>query len=202
MNDPLASVKCKPELHQLFDELKFTTGVEVGVLRGLGSEAILRQSKIKRLYSIDYWSHEDKSDLSNSEDYLHAALRLFKYEDRSVIINMDANEASTLFGDDSLCFVYIDAGLTYDLYYEHLETWWPKVKPGGVFAGHLFDWVAQDGLYVETDISLRASDFFVEKYGLDKWTIINRPLPPNADPESFRGSRTWFVRKPEVVPSA
>lgn len=204
MNDPFANVRCKPDLHRLFTQLGFQTGVEVGVLRGMGSEAILHDSEIQCLYSIDHWSNEDKSDLLNFEDYLHTVSRLFKYGPRSVVINTDAVVASSLFATGSLCFVYIDAGLTYELYLEHLETWWPKIKEGGILAGHIFEWVVQDGAHVETDAPFLASEHFIEKYSLDKRIVINRPIPPQADPASFKGSRSWMVMKPpvEVVPSA
>lgn len=204
MNDPFANVRCKPDLHRLFTQLGYKTGVEVGVLRGIGSEMILRESEIDRLYSIDFWNHEDKSDLFNFEDYLHAISRLFKYEERSVVINMDAVEASNLFPDGSLCFVYIDAGLTYELYMQQLETWWPKIKEGGVLAGHIFEWIFYNGEHLETDAPFLASEHFAEKYGLDKKIVIDRPIPPHADPNSFKGSRSWMVMKPpaEVVSSA
>lgn len=203
MNDLLQEVRCKPDLYQLFNKLGFVTGVEIGVLRGMGSEQILHSSKVDRLYSIDYWDHEDKSDLSNYEDYQHAVARLFKYKSRNVILKMDANEAANLFADNSICFVYIDAGLTYDLYLEHVEAWWSKVKPGGILSGHIFQWVNQGGKHEETDAPERAAIFFCEKYGLEMRVVIDRPIPPNADPASFRGSRSWIVMKPaEVVPSA
>lgn len=195
MNSLLQQVRCKPDLYKLFDELKFTTGVEVGVLRGVGSEQILYSSKIDRLYSVDYWNHEDKSDLSNYEDYQHTVTRLFKYESRSVVLKMEAIEAVSLFADDSLCFVYIDAGLTYDLYLEHIEVWWPKVKSGGIFSGHIFQWVNQGGRYEETDAPERASADFCKKHDLEMRVVIDRPIPPKADPASFRGSQSWIVMK-------
>jgi len=193
-DDPLFAIRCKPDLFKLLDGL--IAGVEVGVLRGAGSESILHNSSIKRLYSIDHWDHEDKSDLSNFEDYMHTVARLFKYGHRNTIIKMDANEAVEMFQDNSLCFVYIDAGLSYDLYLEHVEAWWPKIKDGGIFGGHIFEWMIRNGQQEETDAPELVSKLFAEKYSLERHIVINRPIPPNADPASFRGSRTWIVRKP------
>jgi hypothetical protein len=171
----------------------------------MGSDAILRESEIERLYSIDHWSNEDKSDLLNFEDYLHTVSRLFKFGSRSIVVNMDSVEAAKeLFADGSLCFVYIDCGLTYELYSQQLETWWPKIKEGGILAGHIFEWIIRDGEHIETDAPFLASEHFAEKYALHKRIVIDRPIPPQADPASFRGSRSWMVMKPsaEVVPSA
>lgn len=195
MNELLRKIRCKPDLYQLFDELNFTIGVEIGVLQGAGSEAILHFSKIKRLYSIDYWKHPDKSDLSNYIDYQHSITRLFKYENRNVVLKMDANEAVNLFADNSICFAYIDAGLTYNLYLEHIEAWWPKIKSGGILSGHIFQWIVSGDENKETDDPERAVAHFSQKYGLETQIVIDRPIPPNADPSSFRGSRSWAVMK-------
>jgi predicted O-methyltransferase YrrM len=40
------------------------------------------------------------------------------------------------FADGSLDMVYIDACHRYDDVLSDLERWWPKVKPGGILAGH------------------------------------------------------------------
>jgi predicted O-methyltransferase YrrM len=40
------------------------------------------------------------------------------------------------FADDSLDFVFIDATHTYDAVSRDLSAWWPKVKAGGLLAGH------------------------------------------------------------------
>jgi predicted O-methyltransferase YrrM len=40
------------------------------------------------------------------------------------------------FTDGSLDFVFIDATHTYDAVSRDIAAWWPKVKPGGLLAGH------------------------------------------------------------------
>jgi hypothetical protein len=47
--------------------------------------------------------------------------------------------------NESLDFVYIDANHKYDAVKKDLELWYPKVRKGGVFAGHDYlkmDWYA------------------------------------------------------------
>jgi len=45
-------------------------------------------------------------------------------------------EAAKLYEDNSLEFVFIDAGHEYKDVIEDLEAWYPKVKKGGCMAGH------------------------------------------------------------------
>jgi hypothetical protein len=49
---------------------------------------------------------------------------------------MDSKEASKLFNDESLDFVYIDANHTYEAVKEDLKCWYDKVRVGGVVMGH------------------------------------------------------------------
>jgi predicted O-methyltransferase YrrM len=51
-------------------------------------------------------------------------------------------EAAAYFADESVDFVYVDARHDYTSVKQDLETWWPKVKRGGILAGH--DYVTAD----------------------------------------------------------
>ncbi len=53
-----------------------------------------------------------------------------------VLIKSLSWEAAESFYDLSLDFVFIDAGHDYESVKKDLAAWWPKVKPGGTFAGH------------------------------------------------------------------
>jgi predicted O-methyltransferase YrrM len=66
-------------------------------------------------------------------------------------------EAAQGFDDASLDFVFIDARHTYDAAAEDLAAWWPKVKPGGLIAGH--DYTNSPGVRA-------AVDQFVAGHGL------------------------------------
>jgi hypothetical protein len=110
-------------------------GVELGVARGVYSEAILREGKVSRLWSIDRWS--DHHDL---HEYFHAAKRLARIgRGRSSVLRCTFDEALPLFADASLDFVYVDGYAHTGQESGHtLCSWWPKVKPGGIMAGHDF----------------------------------------------------------------
>ena len=135
--------------HQLPTLLNFLhlTGeaVEIGVRDGAYSEIILQYSNLCKLHSIDPWrefSRDIYNDGSNigqakqDESYVFTRKRLEPFFLRSGIIRKTSREAAPSFKDDSLDFVYIDANHSYEACKEDLELWWPKVKTGGVFAGH------------------------------------------------------------------
>ena len=51
-------------------------------------------------------------------------------------IRMASLEASTLYADGSLDFVFIDAAHEYEHVLADIKAWMPKIKPSGILAGH------------------------------------------------------------------
>lgn len=56
--------------------------------------------------------------------------------DRVRVIVSDSAEAAGRFADGSVDFVFIDADHSYEAVKRDIAAWRPKVKPGGVIAGH------------------------------------------------------------------
>ena len=57
-------------------------------------------------------------------------------------------ECATRFPNSYFDFVYIDARHDYKGVLQDLTDWWPKLKPGGIFAGH--DYMTQKEVTKET----------------------------------------------------
>lgn len=147
-------------------------GVEVGVLYGNYSAYLLRSWKGRRLYSVDPWKHfaeSDYVDMNHHSDevfegiYQRAVEQLAPFGDRSRIVREPSPEAAALFRDEQFDFVFIDAQHQYSGAKKDLEAWWPKVRRGGILAGH--DYL--DGKMDEGDFGVKSAvDEFARNRGL------------------------------------
>ena len=123
-------------------------GVEIGTFKGDFSKEILENTSLK-LYMVDVWrplgdEYEDASNHTlHQTAYADTMDNIKGYEDRAVMIRSNSKQAVELFNDESLDFVFIDANHAYDFVKEDIKLWYPKVKKGGIFAGHDYmdlDW--------------------------------------------------------------
>ncbi len=79
-------------------------------------------------------------------------------------------DAAADFADQSLDFVFIDARHTYEATRQDLAAWWPKVKPGGLLAGH--EYVHAPGVRAAVDAFVARHDL-APAFRLDRssWII-------------------------------
>jgi len=147
-------------------------GVEIGVCEGVFSDIILKTWKGKKLYLIDSWRHIPGAiDFLNTDNngqldaMAKTFMKVYDYGSKAVLIRESSVDASKLFIDESLDFCYIDASHDYKNVMDDLNTWYPKVKPGGIISGH--DYV--DGLfqytggYVLMEVKRAVDEFFKDK---------------------------------------
>lgn len=145
-SDPLAGVNSREDLPVMFNRLGlFGVGVEVGVQAGTYSAWILHRWAGTRLISVNPWMADAADayvDVSNVEQQRHDDLfasttqRLAPFGDRSSIWRMTGDQAAVQVGEGSLDFVYLDARHDEASIAEDLVTWEPKVRSGGIIAGH------------------------------------------------------------------
>lgn len=97
---------------------------------------------------------------------------------KSVInpIRMPSIEASKLYKDNSLDFVFIDGAHDYFNIKQDIEHWYPKVKIGGYIAGDDYVW---------PDINKAVKQFFNNKYDI---IGVREPSYGNVE-------QTWIVYK-------
>jgi hypothetical protein len=169
-------------------------GVEVGVLKAEYSEWILDHWKDGILHSVDPWRHfgDEYVDGHNLPDALHesnyqaARARLVRFGGRSQIHRMTSREASLLFKDDSLDFVYLDAQHHYEAVCEDIACWFPKVRKTGIIGGHDF---FEDGDYPFGRFGVKKAVLeFAEKIQRDV-LVSSEAFPPPFEAPS------WFVVK-------
>lgn len=119
------------------------TAVEVGTHRGDFAWRFLFTWIGAEFYAVDpYLGGYDPDDPASRGDRNHDARlgqdRLSEFGTRVHWVRKPSVEAATRFANSSVGFVYVDARHRYESVSEDLRAWWPKVKPGGVLAGHDF----------------------------------------------------------------
>ena len=151
-SDYASHVQGGDDLPVLFNRLGFIgVGAEVGVRNGNYSAWILHRWAGLQLISIDPWiaaPGDEYVDIANAAQrrhddlYIQTVHRLQPFGDRSAIWRMTSADAARQVRDASLDFVYIDARHDEAAITEDLTLWEPKVRPGGVLAGH--DYLDED----------------------------------------------------------
>jgi len=113
------------------------SGAEVGVLKGDNAVSILNELNIKKLYLIDIWDDYKDSDsrYKNKENY-NIVLNKFKRDKKVEIVKGFSKKGSERIENNSLDFVYIDGNHKYKYVYNDMVCWYPKIREGGILAGH------------------------------------------------------------------
>lgn len=120
------------------------TLVEVGVLWGRSLAYLCERAaaveqaegKFLNIVGVDHWGAED---FRKFEEHLKDSAAW----NRAAIMRSGSPASTRSFKDGELAFVFIDADHSFDGVKEDIAAWWPKVKPGGVLAGHDYseaDW--------------------------------------------------------------
>ncbi len=169
-------------------------GAEIGVRDGRFSDRLLATWKGSVLISIDPWlsadpdAYVDRSNVSQEEFehlYLETQARLARHGARSEIRRMTSLEAAALIPDGSLDFAYIDARHDYPSVLEDLEAWFPKVKPGGILAGHDY-----------ADIDFGRTDFGVKSAVDEFFAARGIPVHCTDGPSAVELFPSWIVEVP------
>ena len=140
------------ELVHLFqNNYKLGKGAEIGSFKGIYAKEILNIWQGK-LYLVDVWrelSLLEYADSSNQKQYKNIIIdccdNIKGSEHRCFMLRSDSQDGSELFNDESLDFVYIDANHKYEYVKQDISLWYPKVRKGGIVAGHDYlklDWYA------------------------------------------------------------
>lgn len=130
----------RSDLPVLCRNLGVRRGAEVGVWKGAYSEEFCRALPGVEWFAIDPWApYADYREAKNDAEliasaYEEARVRLSRYDCR--LIKESSLDASVLIDDGSLDVVYIDGNHEAPFVRQDLEMWAPKLRPGGILAGH------------------------------------------------------------------
>lgn len=143
--DPLSNVpsRINPNLCTLSQGGAPTAGAELGVQEGTFAKYVLSNCAFTKYYLIDAWRPlENYHDIANSqlpeETFQRAKDAMRSFGNTPIFLRNLTIEAADLIPDDSLDFIYIDARHSYEDVLEDMTLYWPKLRSGGLFAGHDF----------------------------------------------------------------
>lgn len=110
-------------------------GVEVGALYGQ-SAAYLAEA-LRRYYMPSFTERLDVVEIDDNEAIIRGHMRRFTGIGQ-IHSPMSSVDASKLYADASLDLVYLDGDHSYDGVRSDIDAWLPKVRSGGILAGHDF----------------------------------------------------------------
>lgn len=164
-------------------------GVEIGVWEGVNAKYMLLLCKRLKLALVDDWSNVtiytggpvQNNGYSNGLKQI-AEINLEEFKDRKFFTYKNSAEAVIYFTDNIFDYVYIDGDHEYEAVKLDLILWWPKVKAGGILAGHDVG---------DPEVS-KAVDEFIKEQNIpaDKWEKEN--IPPEG---KIQGRSDFWIYK-------
>lgn len=118
--------------------------VEIGTHRGEFASVLLTNWQGAKLFCVDHYQDYDQSSVlpdrgaSRKDDYHTAKNVLRPFENRVTFLRSASPGVAADFLDETLDFVYIDGDHRADAVLQDLRAWTPKVRTGGIVAGHDF----------------------------------------------------------------
>jgi len=178
-------------LPELFVQMGFRIGAEIGVYRGQFSEKFCIAGL--KMYAIDPWmafrgqgKHQRMQEVEDGY-YAETVKRLAPYPD-CTIIKKTSMEALDDFRDGSLDFVYIDGDHNFRHAAEDIFEWSKKVRAGGVVSGHDY-WNTN---YYARNLVCNVGvivDAYTKAFIITNWYIYK---PDNSrDPNDLKFSWLW-----------
>jgi len=118
------------------------TWVELGSWTGRSAAycavELINRDKLGAFYCVDTWKGEEA--IAYDTDIVQDLENIFRRNltpviDHITMLSMMSWLAANGFDDESVDFCYVDAGHSYEAVSNDLTAWWPKMRPGSMFAG-------------------------------------------------------------------
>lgn len=154
---------------------------EIGVERGKNALDMLENMDIGKLYLIDdYLPYTDYlggfcPPEIQEQVYQDMLGRINSYLNKTIVIRKSSLDSALLFPDNFFDFVYIDGNHNYESVKKDMTIWFPKIKKGGLMAGHDFD----GRNITRQDVTEAVKDF--SKENNLEYIIFSGNEPPYAD---------------------
>ena len=127
-------------------EIEIKSIAEIGVFLGKNTRILKKEFPDSHIYLIDPWKPDlnylnsgnavSKNNSTYEAAYLHV-LSLFE-TDKNITILRKCSEDSIAFLPDNLDLIFIDANHEYHAIKHNISIFLPKIRSGGILAGHNF----------------------------------------------------------------
>jgi predicted O-methyltransferase YrrM len=160
-------------LAELFRDKGYTTGAEIGVADGRYSLTLCETIPNLRLFCVDPWepyagNRRGGPIEQHERNYQLAQTRMAPFD--ATLLRMKSARAAREVADGSLDFVYIDGNHAQEYVWLDLNAWEPKVRSGGIVAGH--DFYEFNGAGV-----IEAVVDFTKTNGISEWHLCDEREP-------------------------
>lgn len=152
--------------------------VEVGAWKGKSASfmavEIINSGKTIQFDVVDTWDGrgedgEYDEDVTVKHGKVYDAFMYYTEPVKDYIkpVRMTSVDAAKLYADNSLDFVFLDAGHEYEDVKADIAAWWPKLKPGGTMGG---DDYTRDGVKFAVNEAFPYHNLIVN-YGIPTWNV-------------------------------
>ena len=187
------SAYTRKDLAKLYNTLGYKVGAEIGVQGGRHARLMFQTIPDLKLYCVDPWeSYNRMKEHKIKALYERCLKRLEGYN--AEIMKMTSMEAVGKIPDGSLDFVYIDALHEFDSVMMDIICWSPKVRIGGIIAGHDYFKAYQVGV-------MPAVNAYTRAHNINDWYITTAYTPSRSRKEiELDESPSFFwVQKKEYI---
>jgi len=163
------------QLVDLFRELEFIKGAEIGTARAVYAEILCKGIPDLKLYCVDPWLAYDEYDERWAQEQIEMD-RIFEEAKNKLsnynceIIKKTSMEASKDFKPNSLDFVFIDGNHDFEYVVNDIIAWMKIVKPGGIISGHDFTTDVVKGTHFQIPYAVRA---YAQAYDIHPWFVLH-----------------------------
>lgn len=124
-----------------FPDATGLVGIEIGSFQGESAEIMLSTGRIATLYCVDAWAdgYDDADEASSQASIAERAFDLrFRDENRIVKVKGYSYDMAVQLRD-GVDFIYVDGCHRPEAVTRDLQLYAPKVKNGGIIAGHDYE---------------------------------------------------------------
>lgn len=168
----------RAQLAELFAELGYKSGAEIGVEQGEYSEVLAKANPEAKLYLVDAWArysnyrdHVSQDKLNGFYETTKARVAGFNCE----LIRKYSMEAVRDFKEGTIDFCFIDANHSFDFVIQDIIEWSKRVRPGGLVAGHDY-FVGTQGQGHQVPIAVKA---YTEAHKIYPWFVARGDHSPS-----------------------